>query len=287
MKLSGAFANIQKPAELITDEEMTALMVAIKNRYGLDFTNYEKQSLKRGVNRLMMKHGMESSLDLWGRILKDSVFFNAAIDDLLVNLTELFRNPDVWIKLRDEILPTFKKQPLNIWHAGCSTGEEVYTMGIVLEELNMRTRSRLAASDLSSKALEKARKGDYPLEVISQYLTPFLKFFPGRKLEDYFDFHHKHATIKALYKQNVQFEKHNLVHDPVNESYDIVFCRNVMIYFDEKLKLKVLQMIYDCLKPDGYFIIGYYDIMPEAGKKFFKVEDIKTKVYRKHKTVKL
>lgn len=287
MKLTETFANIPKTTELITDEEMTALMIAIKNRYGLDFTNYEKQSLKRGVNRLMMKHGMESSLDLWGRILKDSVFFNAAIDDLLVNLTELFRNPDVWIKLRDEILPTFKSQPLHIWHAGCSTGEEVYTMGIVLEELNMRSTSRLAASDLSTKALGKARKGDYPLEVISQYLTPFLKFFPGRKLEDYFDFHHKHATIKPLYKQNVHFEKHNLVHDQVSGSYDIVFCRNVMIYFDEKLKLKVLQMIYDCLKPDGYLIIGYYDIMPEEGKKLFKVEDIKTKVYRKHKTVKI
>jgi chemotaxis protein methyltransferase CheR len=282
MKLSEAFAHVQKPAELITDEEMTALMVAIKNRYGLDFTNYEKQSLRRGVNRLMMKHDMESSLDLWGRILKDQAFFNEAIDDLLVNLTELFRNPDVWIKLRDQILPNFNGKPVKVWHAGCSTGEEVYTMAIVLEEAGMWSGSRLAASDLSSKALARARKGEYPLEVIKQYLNPFLKFFPGKKMEDYFDFYEKHAAIKAPYKRNVSFERHNLVHDPVQNTYDIVFCRNVMIYFDEKLKMKVLQMIYDCLKPNGYLIIGYYDIMPEAGKKLFEVEDIKTKVYRKH-----
>jgi len=273
--------NFLKPPELISDEEMSALMVAIKNRYGLDFTNYEKTSLKRGINRLMTKHGMESSLDLWGRILKDYEFFNLAIDDLLVNLTELFRNPDVWIKLRDEILETFEKKGIKVWHAGCSTGEEVYTMAIVLEEKGMLNSTRLAASDLSTKALNKAKKGDYPLDIISQYLTPFLKFFPDRKLEDYFDFHDKHATIRSIYKRNVHFAKHNLVHDPVTEKYDIIFCRNVMIYFDDQLKQKVLKLFYDSLNPEGYLIIGYYDIMPDAGKQLFRVHDIKTRVYRK------
>ena len=110
MKSTGTiFLNdFKSPAELITDEEMNALMTAIRNRYGLDFTNYEKTSLKRGVTRLMMKHNMDSSLDLWSRVLKDYDFFMSSIDDLLVNLTELFRNPDVWIKLRDEILDQFK-----------------------------------------------------------------------------------------------------------------------------------------------------------------------------------
>ncbi|REE01004.1 CheR family methyltransferase [Marinoscillum furvescens] len=270
-----------KPVEMITDEEMNALMVAIKNRYGLDFTNYEKTSLKRGITRLMMKHGMESSLDLWGRVLQDYEFFNKAIDDLLVNLTELFRNPDVWIRLRDEVLDRFGNAPLNIWHAGCSTGEEVYTMSIVLEEKNLLNSTRLAATDLSTKALEKAKKGEYPLELIKQYLTPFLKFFPDRKLEDYFDFHDKHATIKSRYRRQVMFEKHNLVHDPVHGSYDIVFCRNVMIYFDDQLKTKVLNLMHRALKPGGYLIIGYYDIMPDAGKKLFEVEDIRTRIYRK------
>lgn len=266
---------------MITDEEMNALMVAIKNRYGLDFTNYEKTSLKRGITRLMMKHNMESSLDLWGRVLQDYDFFNKAIDDLLVNLTELFRNPDVWIRLRDEVLDRFQGTPLKIWHAGCSTGEEVYTMSIVLDEKNLLNTTQIAASDLSNKALEKAKKGDYSLELIKQYLTPFLKFFPDRKLEDYFDFHDKHATIKPRYRRQINFEKHNLVHDPVHGSYDIVFCRNVMIYFDDQLKTKVLNLIHKSLKPGGYLIIGYYDIMPDAGKKIFEVEDIRTRIYRK------
>ncbi len=281
MGKTSAFPAEWKQPELITEEEMNALMVAIKNRYGLDFTNYEKSSLKRGITRLMMKHSMESSLDLWGRILSDYSFFNLAIDDLLVNLTELFRNPDVWIKIREDILPKYTNEPMAIWHAGCSTGEEVYTMAIVLEEAKMLSHTHIVASDLSNKALAKAKKGDYPLEVIRPYLNPFLKFFPNRKLEDYFDFHDKHASIKSAYKKSVTFKRHNLVHDRVTEQYDIVFCRNVMIYFDEKLKVKVLNLIHQCLKPKGYFIIGYYDIMPDAGKLLFSVDDIKTRVYRK------
>lgn len=270
-----------KPVELITDEEMSALMVAIKNRYGLDFTNYEKTSLKRGVTRLMMKHQMESSLDLWGKVLQDYEFFQKAIDDLLVNLTELFRNPDVWIKLRDEILEEFKGKSVRIWHAGCSTGEEVYTMAIVLEEKGLLTQANIAASDLSSKALDRAQKGEYSLDVIKQYLNPFLKFFPYRKLEDFFDFHDRHAAIKNRYKANVKFERHNLVHDRVDGKYDIIFCRNVMIYFDDSLKQRVLTMLHQSLKPNGYLIIGYYDIMPDSGKALFDIEDIKTRIYRK------
>ncbi len=282
MKTGAMFRQDYKaPAELINDEEMSALMTAIRNRYGLDFTNYEKTSLKRGVTRLMMKHNMESSIDLWSRFLKDYDFFMSSIDDLLVNLTELFRNPDVWIKLRDEILDRFKGQSLRIWHAGCSTGEEVYTMSIVLEEKNLLIRGRLDASDLSSKALAKAKTGQYSLEIIKQYLNPFLKFFPNKKIEDYFLFTEKYAEIKPRYKQSIHFSRHNLVHDTAAGKYDIVFCRNVMIYFDDQLKLKVLTMLHQSLKPDGYLIIGYYDIMPDSGKNLFQVEDIKTRIYRK------
>ncbi|MFY0600999.1 MAG: protein-glutamate O-methyltransferase CheR [Cyclobacteriaceae bacterium] len=281
MKEPLTYDKIFKTDSRITGEEMDALMVAIKNRYGLDFTNYEKSSLKRGITRLMMKHKMESSLDLWSRVLKDYDFFNKAIDDLLVNLTELFRNPDVWIKLRNEILGQFEGRMLKIWHAGCSTGEEVYTMAIILEEMGILPHAKLKATDLSSKALDKAKKGDYPIEIIQQYLKPFLKFFPDRKLEDYFNFQDKFASIKPGYKHNIKFEKHNLVHDKVDDKFDIIFCRNVMIYFDEKLKNRVLNLIHESLKPGGYLIIGYYDIMPDEGKKLFLVEDIRTRIYRK------
>lgn len=268
---------------MITDEELIALMQAIKNRYGLDFTNYEQRSLKRGMSRLMMKHKMTSLLELWSRVLKDKDFFMSAMDDLLVNLTELFRNPDVWIMIRDKVLDHFQGKPLKIWHAGCSTGEEVYTMAIVLEEKNMLNTTKCLATDLSKTALNKAIAGDYSLILLKEYLKPFLKFYPNRKMEDYFDFHDRHATIKPHYKTHINFKKHNLVNEPVNEKFDIIFCRNVMIYFDEKLKNQVLNLLNNCLNDDGYLIIGYYDIMPDAGKALFDLYDIKTRIYKKKK----
>ncbi|MBV6646284.1 MAG: protein-glutamate O-methyltransferase CheR [Cyclobacteriaceae bacterium] len=272
--------NIEKPVT-ISDEELLSLMVAIKNRYGLDFTNYEKTSLKRGIARLMMKNRMTSLFDLWARVLKDGEFFVRAVDDLLVNLTELFRNPDVWVKVRDQILSDFQSKGVRIWHAGCSTGEEVYTMAIVLEEKGMLGRTRTLATDLSNKALNQAKGGDYSLEILKQYLKPFLSYFPNRRMEDYFDFHDKHATIKSHYKSHVTFQKHNLVNEPMTDKYDIIFCRNVMIYFDEKLKIQVLNLLHDCLNAGGYLIIGYYDLMPDAGKNLFQQYDVRTRIYRK------
>ncbi len=270
-------------SNVISDEELSALMLAMKNRYGLDFTNYEKGSFKRGISRLMMKHKMESLLELWSKILKDAEFFNNAIDDLLVNLTELFRNPDVWILIRDRILEKFDGRPLNLWHAGCSTGEEVYTMAIVLEAKGMLYKSRAWATDLSKTALGKAKKGEYSSILLKQYLTPFLKFFPHREMSDFFDYEGRNATIKSKYKGHVTYQRHNLVHDGAPEMYDMIFCRNVMIYFDETLKTKVLNLIHSSLKDDGFFIIGYYDIMPDAGKELFELYDVKTRIYRKRK----
>ena len=273
----------------ISDEELNALMHALKNRYGLDFTNYEKKSLKRSIARLMMKHKMTSMLELWAKIIKDKEFFEKGIDDLLVNLTELFRNPDAWIMIRDNILTQFKsKSKLNVWHAGCSTGEEVYTMAIVLEEKGMLHRTKAWATDLSSIALAKAIKGEYSLMIIDQYLKPFLNFYPDKKMADFFDFEENHASIKDRFRQHVSFQRHNLVHDQANEKQDIIFCRNVMIYFDEKLKIQVLELFDRTLNEGGFLIIGYYDIMPDRGKELFEVYDVKTRVYRKKsKTIKI
>jgi chemotaxis protein methyltransferase CheR len=270
--------------EAISDEELEAFMQAMKNRYGLDFTNYEKKSLKRGIVRLMMKHKLTSMLELWTRVLRDKEFFMSGIDDLLVNLTELFRNPDAWVKVRDEILNKFAHKPeIKIWHAGCSTGEEVYTMGIVLEEKHMLNKAKLIATDLSSIALSKAIAGKYSLMILKQYLKPFLEIYPNKKMEDFFDFQERDAVIKDKYQHNVSFQKHNLVHDPMKEKYDIIFCRNVMIYFDENLKIHVLNLFNNCLNEGGYLIIGYYDIMPDEGKLIFDTYDVKTRIYQKKK----
>lgn len=140
--------------ELIRDEEVKSLMKAINRRYGLDFTKYEIKSLKRGITRLMSKHKMKNILELWAVILKDDDFFKKSIDDLMVNLTEMFRNVDAWVMIRDDIIKLFSTESsLKIWHAGCSTGEEVYTLAIILDELDRLKSTKAIATDLSRKSV--------------------------------------------------------------------------------------------------------------------------------------
>ena len=269
-------------ADLISEAEVKSLSSAINRRYGLDFTNYEIKSLKRGFARLMMKHHLKSSLELWSKVLNDAVFFKASIDELMVNLTELFRNPDAWEYIRDNIFTEYFSQPIvKIWHAGCSTGEEVYTSAIILEKLGMLGRTRALSTDLSSRALKKAQEGAYSLTSLSNYRKSFAKMYPGLKLEDFFDIDDKKGVIRDKYKKYSSFQRHNLVQDSMDEKFDIIFCRNVMIYFDEQLKKKVIDLFHSCLNPNGILIIGYYDVMPDSLYEYFEVFDSKTRVYKK------
>ena len=267
---------------MISEEEVNSLMIAMKKRYGLDFTNYEPKSLNRGITRLMTKYNMNGMIDLWGRILNDEDFFVNGIDDLLVNLTELFRNPDAWIMIRDEILPQYQyDREIKIWHAGCSTGEEIYTMAIVLAECDLLRKSKLLATDLSKTALEKARKGSYSHASLKNYLKPFLKMYPDRKLEDYFDYEESSATIKSQFAKNVKFMNHNLVDRKMDQKFDVIFCRNVMIYFDQELKARILSFLNECLNEGGHLILGYYDTMPNQSIDIFDVYSNSTRIYKK------
>ncbi|MCV9385199.1 CheR family methyltransferase [Reichenbachiella ulvae] len=267
---------------MVTEEEVKAMMIAMKKRYDLDFTNYESKSLSRGIVRLMTKHRMNGMADLWGKVLQDDEFFLNSIDDLLVNLTELFRNPDAWLMIKNEILPQFKfKNNLDIWHAGCSTGEEVCTMAIVLEEVGQLHKSRILASDLSRTALSKAKAGCYSNASMRNYGRPFKKFMPNRELEDFFNFSESGACIKQHYIKNVEYKQQNLVECEMDRKFDVIFCRNVLIYFDGELKTRLLSFFESCLKEDGYLILGYYDTMPNQSIDIFDIHDQSTRIYKK------
>ncbi len=268
--------------EVLSDEELLALTTAIKNRYGIDFTNYESKSLKRGFARLIRRKKMDSLLELWSKILRDRDFFMGCINELTVNLTELFRNPDIWIKMREDILPQYEKNHrLSMWHAGCSSGEEVYTMAMVLKDLSLLEKTRTLATDLSSSILARAIEGKYSNMLMNKYAASFQKYLPNGKIEDCFIKNDRFLQVKNELKKHVEFRQHNLVHDSMDREFDIIFCRNVMIYFDDVLKLKVLKLFHDSLKKDGVFIIGYYDMLPQGSQELFMAVDSKTRIYKK------
>lgn len=269
-------------ANEIGDEELASLTTAIRNRYGIDFTSYEAKSLKRGFARLIMKHKFGSILGLWQKILTDKEYFLSCVDDLTVNLTELFRNPEIWVRLRDDILDRYEKNfRINMWHAGCSSGEEVYTMAMVLRDRGLIAKSRTLATDLSSTILAKAIEGKYSSLLMNKYTSTFQKYLPNGKIEDCFIEDGRYMRIHDDLKKHIEFRQHNLVQDKMDKSFDIIFCRNVMIYFDDTLKMKVLKLFHQSLDKNGVFIIGYYDMLPEASKELFEVYDSKMKIYLK------
>jgi chemotaxis protein methyltransferase CheR len=272
--------GVAKPE--ISNEELDSLTNAIKTRYGMDFTNYEKASLKRGFSRLIQKKELGSVIGLWSKIMKDKDFLITCIDDLTVNLTELFRNPEIWLKLKDDILPQIRSNlKLDFWHAGCSSGEEVYTMAMVLQDQNLLHKSTALGTDLSLSILEQAKKGSYSNITINRYLKTFKQYFPNGKLDDWFDVDEYESKVKDKYKKHIKFEKHNLVQETMNKKFDVVFCRNVMIYFDDVLKMKVLKLFHSCIKDNGFLIIGYYDMLPLEHKNLFELYDSTTRLYKK------
>ncbi|MCI5058905.1 MAG: protein-glutamate O-methyltransferase CheR [Flavobacteriales bacterium] len=273
---------MRQHANEISGEELKALTGAIRTRYGIDFTNYEVKSLKRGIARLITKHETGSLLGLWSKILRDRDFFMKCIDDLTVNLTDLFRNPDFWVFLHDEVLDSYKTQrKIDVWHAGCSTGEEIYSMAVVLEDKDLLHKSQLWATDLSSRALAKAIDGKYSKTLIGRYEKGLLNYLPNKSINEVFNIYPSHIEVKGKYKKKIDYQQHNLVHDSVKKKFDIIFCRNVMIYFDNNLKMKVLRLFHESLNEDGVFIVGYYDVFPNESKTLFEPLNSKTRVYKK------
>lgn len=267
----------------ISDEELKALTTAINNRYDLDFTNYETKSLKRGFARLISKHHLDGLMGLWQKVLYEREFLMENFDDLTVNLTELFRNVNFWEKFRDDILEHFKtKFRITMFHAGCSSGEELYTAAIVLDQKGLLMKTKSHAVDLSRSVVKTAKAGEYHNSLVSKYKRSFENYSKGElKFENYFKKEDGLLKVDNRYKRHITFQQQNLVTEPIPGKYDIIFCRNVLIYFDEQLKMNVLQKFYDALNPDGFLIIGYYDVLPSESVNLFKVYDPVTRIYIK------
>lgn len=269
----------------ISEEEVKSFTSVLKTKYGIDFTNYEMNSLTRGFNRVLSKYRMGSTLDLWSHILRDREFITTFIDDMTVNLTELFRNPEFWEDVI-RILPEYaKNKRLNIWHAGCSSGEEVYTMAILLHEQGLVHTTRVLGSDLSSRMLALAAAGDYSANA-GKYSAALKKVYPAIDISRYFDTDANRFTVKKFLGQNISFLQHDLVKGKSPGVFDIILCRNVMIYFDEQLKLKVLELFYNCLPAGGLFVIGYYDMMPPGFDKYFTLIHPSSRIYKRNAQLK-
>ena len=267
----------------ISDEEVDILLHDVLDVYGYDFTNYSKASIKRRICRLI-SHDNFSSFGEFRAILKnDLTFFNRFIEEIAVNVTEMFRDASFYKTLRDHVVPMLATWPvIRIWHAGCSTGEEVYSMAILLHEANLLSRSLLYATDINQAVLEKVRAGIFPMNQMKQYEENYTLAGGAKDFSSYYTQRYDSAKFEEHLGKRMVLATHNLVSDGSFNEFQLILCRNVMIYFDKSLQDRVLKLFYDSLEMWGYLALGSKETMRfTALNKKFKQLESKEKIWKK------
>lgn len=242
---------------MIEDHDVDRIVNDLFEDYGYDFTNYARASLKRRINRVFTLDKLSTLDELRIRLQTDPSYLKQFVEELTVNVTEMFRDPLFYKSIRTEVLSTLMAKPfIRIWHAGCSTGEEVYSMAIVLKEANLLNKSLLYATDLNATALEKARKGIFPLHAMKQYSENYIASGGQYDFSSYYTANYGHAKFDETLAEKMIFSTHNLVSDRSFNEFDIIICRNVLIYFDKALQDRVLTLFDESLGLLGYLALG-------------------------------
>lgn len=200
---------------------------------------------------------MSGILELTRRVLYDETFFREVLLDFSINVTEMFRDPEFFKYIKDEIFPILESYPeVKIWHAGCSSGEEVYSMAIMLKEYGIYDRCRIYATDFNENILKRAKDGIYSLESMKEYTKNYILAGGDNSFSDYYLAKYDSAIIDSDLKKNVTFAEHNLVTDGVFGQMNLIMCRNVLIYFDRSLQNKVNRLFTDSLIKSGFLCLG-------------------------------
>lgn len=263
--------------------ELDLLLEGIFRKYGFDFRDYSSVHIKRRLDHRLATAGMQNFTQILHRIIYDEDFFKQILLDLSINVTEMYRDPGFYLELRERVIPYLSTYPfVKIWHAGCSAGQEVYSNAILLEEENLLDRTQIYATDFNEKILLKAKEGIYPIEEIKKYTENYQKAGGKESFSEYYTAHYDSVLIKQSLKDNILFSFHNLVTDGVFGEMNMIFCRNVLIYFNKELQNKVLKLFHDSLIPGGFLCLGSKESL-----KFSDVSDDfdiichREKIYRK------
>jgi len=247
--------NIELP--VISDTQVEILLADLLEHYGYDFTGYSKASIKRRILRLYALDKAVSFAEFRYRINNDNFYFKRFVEQITVNVTEMFRDPMFFKTLRNVVLPKLGTYPLiRIWLAGCSTGEEAYSMAILLKELNLLNKALIYATDLNPVVLEKAGHGMFGMSQMKQYSENYILSGGTNDFSSYYTANYSLAKFNDELRSKIIFSTHNLVSDHSFNEFQLILCRNVLIYFDRELQHKVLQLFDDSLEGLGYLALG-------------------------------
>jgi chemotaxis protein methyltransferase CheR len=250
--------SVEQPAREDVDEiELALLLEGVYRRYGFDFRQYAPASLRRRVWRRVHAEGLTTLSALQDRLLHDAASMERLLLDLSINVTAMFRDPTFYVAFREKVVPALRTYPFTrIWVAGCSTGEEVYSLAILLQEEGVYDRTRIYATDINESVLERARAGVFPLDKMREYTQNYIKAGGKRAFSEYYLAKYDGAQFQRSLVENVVFAQHNLVSDRSFNEFNAIVCRNVMIYFDRGLQDRVHRLFYESLTMFGVLVLG-------------------------------
>ncbi|HEX8245640.1 MAG TPA: protein-glutamate O-methyltransferase CheR [Longimicrobium sp.] len=263
--------------------EIQVLLEAVFRHYGFDFRSYAYSSLKRRLWKRIADEGLATVSQLQDRILHDVDAMERLLLDLSINVTAMFRDPGFYAAFRSRVVPLLRTYPfIRIWHAGCSTGEEVYSMAILLQEEGLYERTRIYATDINEVVLHRARAGIFPLEKMQEYTENYIRAGGTRSFSEYYTAMYDGALFNTTLTRNVVFSQHNLVTDGSFAEFHVILCRNVMIYFDRELQNRVHDLFYASLVQLGILCLGNKETLRfTTYEDRYEPLDLKEKIYRR------
>lgn len=237
--------------------EIQLLLEGIYQYYGFDFRNYAFPYIRRRVKHRIQAENLVNVSSLQEKVLHDPLTMKKLLGDISISVTEMFRDPSFFLSLRNNVLPLFSSQSrIRIWQAGCSTGEESYSLAILLREEGLLNKTRIYATDINDQSLEKAQKGVFPISTMQYYTRNYLSAGGRKDFSEYYTVEGERVLFSPSLTKNILFAQHNLVTDTSFNEFDLILCRNVMIYFNKALQKRVHELLYASLSKSGILGLG-------------------------------
>lgn len=268
---------------MLEDKEIDGILSDLLEFYGYDFNYYARDSLKRRLSRIYRLEKFASAAEFRNKIRKESDYLETLIDRITVNVTEMFRDPDFFRDLREKVLPELAALPtIRVWHAGCSSGEEAYSLAILLHEAGLLHKTQIIATDINRIVLGKARAASYSKNLLSIFSQNYVRAGGRQDFSQYYSGDGLTATISNFLRNKVGFATHNLANDGVIGNFHLIICRNVVIYFDQSLREKVFKLFEQSMNPGGFLALGAKETISHAGNMHHKfVQQSREKIWKK------
>lgn len=263
--------------------EVELLLQAIHQLTGYDFRDYSRPSIMRRIHHRMKMNQMDSVSILQNEVFTNKEMLHQLLQDFSINVTEMFRNPLFFKYMREEILPIFKElSEIRIWHAGCSTGEEAFSMAILLKEAGLLEKSKIYATDMNEEVLKIAKEGKIPLSKMKNYTKNYQLSGGKQSFSQYYTTDEEYAYLQEDLVKSISFMQHNLVTDQSFNEFHMILCRNVLIYFNIGLQNKVQKIFFDSLSTGGILGLGHRETLQFTDVcKFYETKSTEHQIYKK------